>query len=122
MCAMRQPQMSVTSLVFFVVMVGGQDMSYIATQNFLIDLPYRNGSYASMLQRNVKSGRLPEYSDCVDPVTGVNACSDNPCSLFGWGDTHIDTSSNSAQYIASRKVGRLTIRLRTAVVPRVPLR
>jgi len=59
--------------------VVGQDVSYIATQNFLIDLPYRNGSYANQLTTAVMTSRLPEYSDCTDPVTGANACTGNPC-------------------------------------------
>ena len=41
----------------FVPLLLAQDVTYLATQNFLIDLPYRNGSYANQLTTNVMTAR-----------------------------------------------------------------
>ena len=54
------------------------DVQYIATQNFLVDLPLRQNSFASHITSEFLTAELPEYQ---------HYGADNPCEVLGDG-TH----------------------------------
>ena len=74
----------------------GNDMTYIATQNFLIDLPLREDSFANQVASAFLTLKLPEYN---------NNYPENPCNdiFFLHGDTRLWDRANDAQHVAERQ-------------------